>query len=126
MAKSVSVDDQFDIEWNDEIVETNEISPEDEKAFLKEIIGKYADEVPSSSDEPAKRKYEYKPLHESVTERYFTGERELKAVHDEFGSLWHVEMVGGGMMPLDLQGKFTSEQDARAAIKLYLAKKNSE
>jgi hypothetical protein len=35
-------------------------------------------------------------------------------------------MIGGGSLPNDLEGQFTNEQEARAAIKLYILKKASE
>ena len=64
-----------------------------------------------------------KPLDPSVTEEYHTeGGKELKAVHDTERSLWHVEFKEGGRLPPSLSGKYTDEQAARHAIKIYLAK----
>lgn len=112
--------------WDEDVIETNTVTKEDEDAFLRDALGKYVDTV-HSSDEPTKRKFEYKPLHESVTERYYTGERELVAMQDlQGGHLWHCKMIGGGSLPNDLEGQFTNEQEARAAIKLYILKKASE
>jgi len=121
MAKSISEDELFD-----DVVEVNETSKEEEDLFLSEVLGKYAQDAPRTEDEGSLRKFEYKPLHPSVTETYYTGEREIKAEQDGSGALWHVKMVGGGMVPNDLQGSFTNEQEVRAAIRLYIAKKESE
>lgn len=64
-----------------------------------------------------------KPLDPSVTEEYHTkGGKEIRAVHDDERSLWHIEFTSGGILPRELKGQFTGEPTARHAIRQYLAK----
>lgn len=115
----------------DEVDERNETTEDDERIFLKDL-GINPDEVPEEKerDKPI-TDWEgrsvnplNKPLHPSVTEEYFTpGGKQVRAVHDEMGTFWHVEFVGGGQVPEELSGRYTDEDSCRQAIKIYLAKK---
>jgi hypothetical protein len=108
------------------------MSPEEEQAQLEQILGKdAAAEAPTLNRETEiKTDWEgrpvnphNKPMHPSVTAKFYTeGGKEVKAVHDEMGTLWHIEFSPGGQLPEDLKGKFTNETMAKDAIKLYLAK----
>jgi hypothetical protein len=115
----------------------NEISPDEEQAFLRDVLGvagaKQAREqtgrLPHRAQEQVTNNREEKPinpgnkpLHPSVTEEYFTdGGKQVKAVHDEIGTMWHIEFIPGGELPASLKGKYTSEDAARKDIKKYLA-----
>ncbi len=101
--------------------ETYEASEEDEAAFLKDLgIEKPLPKWDNRSNNPKN-----KPMPEAVTEEYHTeGGKEMRAVHDEMGTFWHVEFTSGGQLPAELKGAYTSEPDCRKAIRLYLAKKS--
>ena len=118
----------------EEVHDRNEVDEDEEKAFLRDALGgsAHAEEAQklnreteitaSWDDKPVNP--QNKPMHPSVTEKYFTeGGKEVKAVHDEVGSLWHIEFGSGGQLPKELSGSYTDEKSARQAIKIYLAKR---
>lgn len=116
---------------------TSSYTKEEEEAFLRSVIGDDATQEVMGQQPTLNRETELKvdwenkpvnphnkPLHPSVTEQYFTqGGKEVKPVHDEVGSLWHIEFSPGGELPSDLKGKYTSEPSAREGIVQYLAKR---
>lgn len=115
----------------------NTISTDEERAFLKDVLGVKGEQqareqtgrlAHRAQDEVTNKRVEHsvnpqgKPMHPSVTEEYFTeGGKQVKAVHDEMGTMWHVEYSPGGQLPSELSGKYTSEDAARKDIKKYLA-----
>ncbi len=108
-------------------------SKDEEDAFVSSVLGPEAalDASKLNRETEITAKWEdkpvnpqNKPVHPSVTEQYFTeGGKEVKAVHDDIGTLWHVHFIPGGQVPKELSGGYTSEPEARHAIKQYLAKR---
>ena len=122
----------------DHVDDRNQISKHDERAFLRDVLGvkgeqEYQEQqsgrLGHRSDEQVTNNWEdkpvnpqNKPIHPSVTEEYHTeGGKQVKAVHDDMGSMWHIEFAPGGELPKALKGKYTTEQAARKDIKKYLA-----
>lgn len=119
----------------DEVDETNEVGPEEQASFLKDVLGPGADRTLTLGRETEiKADWEgrsinpkNKPLHETVTEQFFLpGGKEIKAVHDKIGTFYHVEYSPGGTVPQELGGRYTDEIVCRHAIKIYIAKKMQE
>ena len=118
---------------DEEVDHVSEVTPDEEAAFLSDALGPVHAEEAQKLNRETEVKVDWenkpinphnKPMHPSVTEQYFTeGGKEVKAVHDEVGTFWHVEFSPGGELPAELKGKYTTEQDARQAIRRYLAKK---
>ncbi len=114
--------------------ETNEVGPEEEASFLKDILGPAANEIPLARETEITADWEgrsinpkNKPLHDSVTEQFFMpGGKEVKAVHDQIGTFYHVEFSPGGTVPRELSGSYTDEKMCRHDIKIYVAKKMQE
>ena len=106
---------------------------DEEDAFVSSVLGPVAGQEASKLNRETEIKAKWedkpvnpqnKPVHESVTEAYFTeGGKEVKAVHDDLGTLWHIQFIPGGQVPKEISGGYTTEQAARQAIKQYLAKR---
>jgi len=50
------------------------------------------------------------------------GGKTVVVYHDKMGSMWSIKFKQGGQLPEELEGKFTSEQQAIQAVEIYLAK----
>lgn len=121
------------VKADEQIDDHNDVTEEDTGLFLNDVLGPiHSNEARHLNRETEiKAKWEDKSvnpsgkvLHPSVEEQYFTdGGKEVKAVHDVVGSLWHVEFIPGGQVPLELKGTYTDERKCRHDIKQYLAKR---
>lgn len=119
----------------DEVDSFNEVSPEEEASFLKDILGPHAEaatklnrttEIDVEWDGRSNNPQNH-PLHEAVTEQFFLpGGKEVKAVHDKVGTFYHIEYSPGGPVPKELSGSYTDESSCRLAIRIYVAKKHQE
>jgi hypothetical protein len=131
MTEELNLDGEFDtpIQWNDDVVETNEVTPEDEDQFVKSIIGETnyptaRSEGPTptrESDEVSDSQATLQQIHDKYNEPAVTkGGKKIRIVKDEWGTFWHVEFMSGGQLPLSLSGQFTSAESANAAVQVYV------
>jgi len=132
MTEKYDLDDESNIVWNDEIVETNVTDEEDEDQFVKSILGEavtpheeHSTPTPTrDSDEKPDNKITLQAIHDKRHSPYETpGGKRIRIVKDDWGSFWHVEFMSGGQLPEELSGKYTSDDLADAAVRLYLARK---
>jgi hypothetical protein len=69
------------------------------------------------------------PTYGELTDRewpvysYKVGEKTLQVVHDDIGTMWHIQFKEGGPIDNSLKGKFTSESEAKQAVEIYLNSK---
>lgn len=70
------------------------------------------------------------PTYGELTDRewpvhsFHFGGKDIEVVHEELGTFWKIQFRQGGKLPAELQGSFTSEQDAIQAVEIYMARKN--
>lgn len=125
--------DEFDIVWNEDVVETNTTTADDDDEFVKSILGQPYEPVQKHSEStPPRRDSEEFPDSQATLQQirdkyhapYVTpGGKQIKVVKDDWGTFWHAKFVGGGELPAELSGAFTNEQEADNAIRIYLARK---
>lgn len=97
-----------------------EPSPSDEEAFVTDIIGKEAEAESEYSKYGATKPNEY-PTYNYET----SGGKTINIKHDEWGTFWFVEFSPGGQLPVELQGRFTNDVEAKFAVEQYLAKQDN-
>lgn len=61
------------------------------------------------------------PIHEVNA-----GQKTIQVFHDKYGTLWGCRFKEGGQLPGNLTGRWTSAEDAIAAVKLYVAQQEAE
>ena len=133
-ATSVPPSKEGDLKGGELVDSRNVITADEESSFLSDVLGPEhaaeAGRLPNRQKD-IEAKWDDKPInpqgkvmHPSVEEQFFTeGGKEVKAVHDVVGSLWHVEFIPGGQVPAELKGSYTDERKCRHAIQQYLAKR---
>lgn len=131
MTEKYDLEDESDIVWNDEVVETNDATPEEQDEFVKSILGQPYKTTENHTTPTPTRDSEDLPdsqrtlqqIHDKYNKPYTTqGGKQIRIVKDDWGSFWHVEFMSGGQLPEELSGKFTSDDLADAAVQVYLNK----
>jgi hypothetical protein len=131
MTEKYDSEDEFDVLWNEEVVETNETTREDEDEFVKSILGQPYQATENHPTPTPTRESEDLPdsqrtlqqIHDKYNKPYSTaGGKQIRIVKDDWGTFWHVEFMSGGQLPEELSGKFTDEGEADLAIRTYLNK----
>lgn len=97
-----------------------------ESAFVEDIIGEEVEKGSEPTEVASAQEVASTPTNsEWPVFNYETkGGKKIAVKHDKWGSFWHVEFVPGGQLPNSLNGRFTTEQDARFATEQYLAKQD--
>jgi len=101
---------------DDEYIADNEDLPEQFK-FVKDMLGEDAlqdkrNTYGLSTDDSNYPKFEYETK----------GGKTISVRHDSMGTMWKICFVPGGQLPAELDGSFTSQDAAKQAVELYLAK----
>ena len=118
-------------DFQDGEVSSNEVTKEDELAFLRDlgINQEYRDAgtTPTRSTEEIPEKFkDIQRAHDSVADKFETqGGKEIKAVKNEWGNFWNVQFTSGGQLPSELVGDFTDQHKAELAIQIYLGKQEA-
>jgi hypothetical protein len=81
---------------------------------LSDLEGNGADEISEA---------ETNELFPSMFEK--SGSKTIEIYHEKFGTLWAARFVEGGKLPSKLKGKWTNPGDAKLAVDLYIADKES-
>lgn len=91
----------------------------DLEATLEPMTDDYFEQPEEAPEYPT---YGEVPDLEWPVHTFQSGGKTIQVKHDKVGTLWSISFKEGGQLPEELKGKYTSDNDAIAAVKVYLAR----